>query len=110
MEVADEAIIERTADGGAVRTCGAGSCRLGAYAAWLFRYSGVSEVEPVADANEPDADYTLDITPYYDVGALYVRQTIEFTNPGEALDRLVLCLPGNAYRRATTGPLDSELV
>ena len=59
---------------------------LGAYAAWLFRYSGVSEVEPVADANEPDADYTLDITPYYDVGALYVRQTIEFTNPGEALD------------------------
>lgn len=81
---------------------------LGAYAAWLFRYSGVSEVEPVADANEPDADYTLDITPYYDVGALYVRQTIEFTNPGEALDRLVLCLPGNAYRRATTAPLDSD--
>ncbi len=85
-----------------------GLAGLGAYAAWLFRYSGASAVTARADAHEPDADYSLDITPYYDVGALYVRQTIEFTNPGAALDRLVLCVPGNAYRRTTTAPLDSE--
>lgn len=81
---------------------------LGAYLAWLYRYSGASAGAPDGDKNEPDADYELEITPYYEVGALYVKQTIEFTNPGEALDRLTLCLPGNAYRRAATAPLDSE--
>ena len=79
-----------------------------AFAVYLFGHSGWSMAAPAHDRHAGDARYELDITPYYDEGALLVRQSVYFTNGDTALDRLVFSLPLNAYRRSTTAPLDAD--
>lgn len=78
-----------------------------AFGAYMLMHSGVSGARQSIDRVEGDADYSLEITPYMDEGALYVEQTITFTSGEAPLDRLALCLPVNAYRRAETAPMDS---
>ena len=50
----------------------------------------------------------MDITPYYNEGALFITQTVDFTNGDTELDRIVFSLPVNAYRRSSTAPMDSD--
>ena len=79
-----------------------------AFAAYVFAHSGKSDAPAPVDAHPGDAAYEMEITPYYAEGALHVRQTVTFQNGGQPLDRLVFCLPLNAYRRAVTAPLDAD--
>lgn len=74
---------------------------------YVFQYSGISQAQTAQEHHYGDAHYTMDITPYYDEGALKIVQDVEFTNGDTALDRIVFCMPINAYRRSSTAPMDS---
>lgn len=79
-----------------------------AFLAYLFQYSGVSQAASAQDRHSGDAHYDMDITPYYNEGALFITQTVDFTNGDTELDRIVFSLPVNAYRRSSTAPMDSD--
>ena len=51
-----------------------------AFLAYLFQYSGVSQAASAQDRHSGDAHYDMDITPYYNEGALFITQTVDFTN------------------------------
>lgn len=79
-----------------------------AFLIYLFQYSGMGTASVVYDNHAGDAHYTMEITPYYSEGAMLITQTVDFTNSGTALDRIVFALPVNAYRRSSTVPMDSD--
>lgn len=77
------------------------------FTAYIFRYSGAGEVREPTDTFDNAADYELEITPYPDRGALKVDQRVSFVGDMPS-DRLVFCLPLNAFRRAETAPMDGD--